>query len=127
MISESFLFQKFSFIAESAVIRYCAAQCLSNIARIDGFLRSVLQNSIAPLQKKLRSGETRTNSRCGLVELLFVLSGLHVEVKLFYHRSYTEVYLMYCFNYMYKSSNACHSDAGWSSIDGSVVSSSHDR
>ncbi|VDK77763.1 unnamed protein product, partial [Litomosoides sigmodontis] len=66
--------------SENAVVRYCAAQCLSNIARIDGFLRSVLQAAIAPLQKKLRSGETRVHIRCGLVELLFLLSGFHVEV-----------------------------------------------
>ncbi|VDM15621.1 unnamed protein product [Wuchereria bancrofti] len=66
--------------AENAVVRYCAAQCLSNIARIDGFLRSVLQSAIAPLQRKLRAGETRTHVRCGLVELLFLLSDFHVEM-----------------------------------------------
>ncbi|EJW86293.1 hypothetical protein WUBG_02796, partial [Wuchereria bancrofti] len=65
--------------SENAVVRYCAAQCLSNIARIDGFLRSVLQSAIAPLQRKLRAGETRTHVRCGLVELLFLLSDFHVE------------------------------------------------
>uniref|UniRef100_A0A158Q845 TATA-binding protein-associated factor BTAF1 n=1 Tax=Elaeophora elaphi TaxID=1147741 RepID=A0A158Q845_9BILA len=66
--------------SENAVVRYCAAQCLSNIARIDGFLRSVLQTAVAPLQKKLRTGETRAHVRCGLVELLFLLSNFHVEM-----------------------------------------------
>ncbi|CAG9532635.1 unnamed protein product [Cercopithifilaria johnstoni] len=66
--------------SENAVVRYCAAQCLSNIARIDGFLRSVLQAAVAPLQKKLRTGETRAHVRCGLVELLLLLSGFHVEM-----------------------------------------------
>ncbi|VDK62452.1 unnamed protein product [Onchocerca ochengi] len=66
--------------SENAVVRYCAAQCLSNIARIDGFLRSVLQAVVAPLQRKLRTGETRGHVRCGLVELLFLLSGFHVEM-----------------------------------------------
>uniref|UniRef100_A0A1I7W0Y6 TATA-binding protein-associated factor BTAF1 n=1 Tax=Loa loa TaxID=7209 RepID=A0A1I7W0Y6_LOALO len=66
--------------SENAVVRYCAAQCLSNIARIDGFLRSVLQAAIAPLQAKLRTGETRAHVRCGLVELLFLLSSFHVEM-----------------------------------------------
>ncbi|KAL3982802.1 SNF2 N-terminal domain family protein [Acanthocheilonema viteae] len=66
--------------SENAVVRYCAAQCLSNIARIDGFLRPVLQAAVAPLQKKLRTGETRTHVRCGLVELIFLLSGFHVEM-----------------------------------------------
>ncbi|MCP9265859.1 putative helicase mot1 [Dirofilaria immitis] len=65
--------------SENAVARYCAAQCLSNIARIDGFLRPVLQ-TVAPLQRKLRTGETRAHVRCGLVELLFLLSGFHVEM-----------------------------------------------
>ncbi|KAK6111163.1 SNF2 N-terminal domain family protein [Brugia pahangi] len=66
--------------SENAVVRYCAAQCLSNIARIDGFLRSVLQAAVAPLQRKLRTGETRAHVRCGLVELLFLLSDFHVEM-----------------------------------------------
>uniref|UniRef100_A0A915Q5G0 Uncharacterized protein n=1 Tax=Setaria digitata TaxID=48799 RepID=A0A915Q5G0_9BILA len=66
--------------SEDAVVRYCAAHCLSNIARIDGFLRSVLQTVVAPLQRKLRTGETRAHVRCGLVELLFLLSGFHVEM-----------------------------------------------
>lgn len=68
------------FSAENGVIRFCAAQCLSNIARFDGFLRPVLQAAVAPLHQKLRTGEISTHVRCGLVELLFILSELNIEV-----------------------------------------------
>ncbi|VDM94915.1 unnamed protein product [Thelazia callipaeda] len=66
--------------SENTVIRYCAAHCLCGISRINGFLRPVLKTVIAPLQEELRSGETQSHVRCGLAELLFLLSAFHVEM-----------------------------------------------
>uniref|UniRef100_A0A9J2P403 Uncharacterized protein n=1 Tax=Ascaris lumbricoides TaxID=6252 RepID=A0A9J2P403_ASCLU len=67
-------------ISQIVAVRFCAARCVATIARLDGALLDVLQFVIVPLQKDLRSGVASVNARCGLVEVLFFLSELNVEV-----------------------------------------------
>lgn len=52
------------------------------MARLDGKLRKVLELIILPLQDSLRKGELSEFARAGLIELVYFLSELNVEVNL---------------------------------------------
>ncbi|VDK17373.1 unnamed protein product [Anisakis simplex] len=71
---------KIHLCAECAALRFCAARCVNAIVRLDGVLIDVLNSVVIPLQKELRSGVASISARCGLVELLFFMSQLSVEV-----------------------------------------------